>query len=211
MKRNLGIRGDENLGSEIIALLKSLGGADTCNWSGTDPTKLYFINRTTGLIDAISLIVFDDYDVKALLEYVKMTYNEFWQKYPFSIGDKVKHTDPNLGVGTIHKMKWDPVMEEVKYDVDFSWGVVTRPIEECEFDDLTPYDRWANAIYGSKTETEPTQEAFDFIESTTTTVNPEHNVVRIIIPESHEVLIRDGEVLFIKRGIIPTNDELKLK
>lgn len=201
MKKNLGIRGDEDHGGEVVALLKSLGGIDTSEWLGTDPTKLYFINRTTGLIDAISIIVFDDYDVKALLEYVKMTYNEFWQKYPFVIGDKVKHSDPNLGVGTVRKMKWDPVMEEVKYDVDFSRGI-TRPIEECEFDDLTIY---------SGGETESSQETFDFIESTTTTVNPEHDVVRIIIPESHEVLIRDGEVIFIKRGIIPTNDELKFK
>lgn len=198
MKRNLGIRGDEDHGSEVMSLLKSLGGIDTGDWSGTDPTKIYFINRATGLIDAISIIVFDDYDVKALLEYVRMTYNEFWQKYPFMNGDRVKHTDPNLGVGTVCKMKWDPVMEEVKYNVDFSQG----PIEECEFDDLTLYDRG---------ETESTQETFDFIESTTTTVNPDHNVVRIIIPESHEVLIRDGEVIFIKRGIIPTNDELKFK
>lgn len=201
MKKNLGIRGDEDHGSEVISLLKSLGGKDIDEWCGTDPTKLYFINRTTGFIDAISIIVFDDYDVKALLEYVRMTYDEFWRKYPFMIGDRVKHTDPNLGVGTIYKMKWDPVMEEVKYDVDFSQGI-TRPIEECEFDDLTLYDR---------EETESSQEVFDFIESTTTTVNSDHNVVRIIIPESHEVLIRDGEVIFVKRGIIPTNDELKFK
>lgn len=202
MKKNLGIRGDEDHGSEVISLLKSLGGIDTGEWKGTDPTKIYFINRTTGHIDAISIIVFDDYDVKALLEYVRMTYEEFWQKYPFIIGDRVKHTDPNLGVGTIYKMKWDPVMEEVKYDVDFSQSVTTRPIEECEFDDLTLYNEG---------ETESPKETFDFIESTTTTVNPEHNVVRIIIPESHEVLMRDGEVIFIKRGIIPTNDELKFK
>lgn len=204
MKRNLGIRGDEDHGSEVMTLLKSLGGIDSGNWSGTDPTKIYFINRATGLIDAISIIVFDDYDVKALLEYVRMTYNEFWQKYPFMIGNRVKHTDPNLGneVGTVCKMKWDPVMEEVKYDVDFSHGIIQYPIEECEFDDLTLYDG---------EETESPQEAFDFIESTTTTVNPDHNVVRIIIPESHEVLMRDGEVIFIKRGIIPTNDELKFK
>ena len=141
MKKNLGIRGDENRGDEIMALLKSLGGIDTGDWSGTDPTKIYFINRTSGIIDAISIIVFDDYDVKVLLEYVRMTYDEFWQKYPFMIGDRVKHTDPNLGVGTICKMRWDPVMEEVKYDVDFSWGIIQRPIEECEFDDLTLYDR----------------------------------------------------------------------
>ena len=202
MKRNLGISGDEDHGSEVIALLKSLGGVDTGEWKGTDPTKLYFINRATGLIDAISIIVFDDYDVKALLEYVRMTYEEFWQKYQFVIGDRVKHTDPNLGVGTICKMKWDSVMEEVKYDVDFSGGIIQRPIEECEFDDLTRYDGG---------ETESTKVIFDFIESTTTTVNPDHNVVRIIIPESHEVLMRDGEVIFIKRGIIPTNDELKFK
>ena len=202
MKKNLGIRGDEDHGSEVMSLLKSLGGIDSGNWSGTDPTKIYFINRATGLIDAISIIVFDDYDVKALLEYVRMTYEEFWQKYPFVIGDRVKHTDPNLGVGTVCKMKWDPVMEEVKYDVDFSWSIIQRPIEECEFDDLTHYDG---------EETESPQETFDFIESTTTTVNPDHNVVRIIIPESHEVLIRDGEVIFIKRGIIPTNDELNAK
>lgn len=202
MKRNLGIRGDEDHGSEVMALLKSLGGMDTGDWSGTDPTKIYFINRTTGIIDAISIIVFDDYDVKALLEYVRMTYNEFWQKYPFMNGDRVKHTDPNLGVGTVCKMKWDPVMEEVKYDVDFSWGIIQRPIEECEFDDLTLYDRG---------EIESPQKVSDFIESTTTTVNPEHDVVRIIIPETHEVLMRDGEVIFVKKGIIPVNDELKIK
>lgn len=202
MKRNLGIRGDEDHGSEVIALLKSLGGKDIDEWEGTDPTKIYFINRTTGLIDAISIIVFDDYDVKALLEYVRMTYNEFWQKYPLMIGDRVKHTDPNLGVGTVCKMKWDPVMEEVKYDVDFSGGIIQRPIEECEFDDLTLYDR---------EETESSQEAFDSIDSITTTVNPDHDVVRIIIPETHEVLMRDGDVIFVKKGIIPTSDELKLK
>lgn len=195
MKKNLGIRGNEDQGHEIIALLKSLGAIDTGNWAGTDPTKIYFIDQATGRIDAISILVFDDQSAKTLLEYTKMTYDEFWQKYPFMIGDRViKH---NLGTGTIYKMKWDPVAEEVKYYVDFSWCIThsTEALKECTLDDLVLYDR---------DETETSQKVFDFIESTTTTVNPEHNVVRVIIPESHEVLIRDGEVIFVKKGIIPS-------
>jgi hypothetical protein len=192
MKKNLGIRGNEDQGNEIIALLKSLGAVDTGNWEGTDPTKIYFIDQATGLIDAISILVFDDQRAKTLLEYTKMTYDEFRQKYPFMIGDRVlKH---NIGIGTIYKMKWDPVAEEVKYYVDFSW-CTTQPTEVCTLDDLVLYDRG---------ETETSQKVFDFIESTTTTVNPEHSVVRVIIPESHEVLIRDGEVIFVKKGIIPS-------
>ena len=44
MKKKLAIRGNEDLGKEIITLLVDLGGIDTKDWSGTDPDTRYNYN-----------------------------------------------------------------------------------------------------------------------------------------------------------------------
>ena len=51
MKRNLGIRGDEDHGSEVIALLKSLGGVDTGTGPGPERIQLNY----TSLIEQQAL------------------------------------------------------------------------------------------------------------------------------------------------------------
>ena len=86
----LGIRGNEDRGDEIMQALKNLGGKDTGNWSGTDPDKIYYINPSTKLIDAHSLIVFDKYDVEEINKYWRMTIDDFNSQFPFKENDIVE-------------------------------------------------------------------------------------------------------------------------
>lgn len=192
MKKLLGLRGDESKGDEVMGILKSMGGIDTDNWSGTDPDRIYYINPVTGDIESKSLCVFTDDEIKNISRYVRMEVDDFYKKYPFKCGDKINHKD--LGNGTIIELLWDGFLECVKYKISIT---DVNEIQECDVNDLTSVieDEKVKSVW---------EEVFDYIESTYTTINLNSDITRVVIPDSHEVLIRDKEVIFIKKGILPT-------
>lgn len=188
MKKKLAIRGDEDLGQEIITLLIDLGGLDTKSWSGTDPDNIYFINPATGAIDATSLIVFDDYDIEHLLNYTKLTYDEFWKRFPFKIGSYVCHS--KYGYGLVKSMKWDDNKNTIKYNVVIN---NSNEIKECEVCDLTDA---SNLPYISliKTDNTDTEEKIEInMQDVTKSVKISYNSA------THKIEILDGEIYIVKK------------
>ena len=81
--KTLAIRGDEERGSEVIALLEMFGGINTDNFRGTDIEDVYFVSDYND-------ICFIDIDAAFVAgNYVIFTLDEFYEKYPYKVGDKV--------------------------------------------------------------------------------------------------------------------------
>ena len=183
MKKILAIRGNEDLGKEIITLLVDLGGIDTKDWSGTDPDNIYFINSITGAIDATSLRVFDDYDIEHLLNYTKFTYDDFWKYFPFKIGSYVRHSE--YGYGLVRSMKWDADKNVIKYNVLIN---NSNEIKECNLCDLT------EASDFSLITKDATEEKIEInMQDITKSVKISYN------PAIHKIEISDGEIYIVKK------------
>ena len=107
MNKKLAIKGHSTRGKEVIELLEMLGGNNIYNFSGFDDYAYYVIAGCQNKIKAGEYI-FGDEDMHLF------TLEEFLEKYPFKVGDKVFLYD-NITLGCVTGMKWDE--ETVKYCV----------------------------------------------------------------------------------------------
>ena len=78
MGKKLAIKGHSTRGKEVIKLLEKLGGINDEGHIGTNTWKDEYYFLDNGYIRA--------YD---WCDGIKFTLEEFWEKYPFKIGDKV--------------------------------------------------------------------------------------------------------------------------
>lgn len=134
----LGIRGDKLRAAEIKQTLIALGGKDfSGNWSCTEEDNIYYINTHTGIIDAHSLIVFDDNDIKELKKFYKVTIEDFYKQFPYHKGDKV-YVKSQEQVGIVKKLMWGSYEDEVLYDIGFLGEF--KADFTAEVDELEPYN-----------------------------------------------------------------------
>lgn len=114
----LAIKGHEKRGKEVIEILEMLGGKNQNNvYSGKDTFHYYFIDNETGYIR--TKLYTDDCWIK--LTYNIFTLEEFFEKFPYKVGDKaIYNKDIELEVV---KMYWDDKFNIVRYDVQ---GVVDK-------------------------------------------------------------------------------------
>lgn len=112
MKKELAIKGHKTRGKEVIEILQMLGGGKTV-YSGTDKLCIYFLNKSKN-------ITVEFYEDKALthLSFEVLTLEEFLEKFPFKINDRVINSDYS-GTGIITEMAWDCNNRGVKYCVKF--------------------------------------------------------------------------------------------
>ena len=85
MGKKLAIKEHSTRGKEVIEVLEMLGGKNFYNWSGFDRYAYYVIERCQNKIKAGEYI-FGDEDMYLF------TLEEFWEKYPFKVGDRVVYT-----------------------------------------------------------------------------------------------------------------------
>jgi hypothetical protein len=108
MGKELAIKGHPTRGKEIIELLEKLGGhVDDLLDNGTDEKYAYFIVKDeNNVIDAFPIDKKDEFDFDAQI----FTLEEFLEKYPFKVGDKVVYTKFGDNCDdypvTIESMKW---------------------------------------------------------------------------------------------------------
>ena len=163
----LGIRGDANKCDDVIRILKNLGGIDSGNWYGTEDNKIYYINPSTKLIDAHSLVVFNKEDIENLNKFWKMTVEDFDAQFPFKEHDMVElKSDDNISLPKrkyiIVSLRWDHVMDEVEYglveyksDTIFGKPEIFRNADEIRYyDESTNYDSMGSLIVPDKPKTE---------------------------------------------------------
>ena len=107
MGKKLAIKGHSTRGKEVIELLKMLGGCDS-GYGGLGVHYYYYISQL-GNIEGSS----EPYEFNT---YIVFTLEEFLEKYPFKVGDKVFLYD-NITEGRVTGMKWDEDKGTVKYCV----------------------------------------------------------------------------------------------
>jgi bifunctional DNA-binding transcriptional regulator/antitoxin component of YhaV-PrlF toxin-antitoxin module len=115
--KRLAILGHPTRGNEVIELLKIMGGK-ICAFDYDSDGYAYYIDTSTNMI-----ICSNENAIKHNLDkYQLFTLEEFWEKYPFKLGDKV--IDEADGCpGVVCEMKWDEGLSDMKYCVAFGNGV----------------------------------------------------------------------------------------
>lgn len=115
MSKKLAIKGHFTRGWEVIELLEMMGGDN--RWKASGEIEKVYYSISNGVIL---------YGPQIVKDTVIFTLEEFLEKYPFKIGDKV--IDKADGCpGIISEMKWDEDVSDMKYfvavgnGIDFGW------------------------------------------------------------------------------------------
>ena len=93
----LAIKGHATRGKEVIKILEMLGGKNDNHCCGAFITRAYFIN-TNKYIESC--------DRMHILEYQQLSLEEFLEKFPYKVGDKVIVKGLSEYPKSIHFMKW---------------------------------------------------------------------------------------------------------
>ena len=108
----LAIKGHKTRGKEVIELLEMLGGKNV-NLMGIDDDLVYYI-RPNGYIDTWYAVSNEAYQI--------FTLEEFLEKFPYKIEDKVKvWVNGYKGIFNIQTMAWDSIVNEVEYKIHGHW------------------------------------------------------------------------------------------
>ena len=114
MSKKLAIKGHSTRSKEVIELLEMMGG-EVIAAKGNDETAIYVI-PVNGIIDV--RLAYQ----KRIDNYAIFTLEEFLEKYPFKVGDKVIDVVDGCP-GVISEMKWDEDVSDMKYCVVFGNGI----------------------------------------------------------------------------------------
>ena len=101
-------KGHPTRGEEVIEILKMLGGCNDNLCSGTFINSVYFINDY-GYIE-------EDYSIHKL-DYLQLTLEEFLEKFPYKIGDKILYKTYGI-YSKIKTMLWNAEKERVFYRLE---------------------------------------------------------------------------------------------
>ena len=136
MNKNLAIKGHFKRGDEVIKILEMIGGKTSyeCGYKhGFDTSYFFFINTDENfLIDGLS------YKSEELKNYYIFTLEEFLEKFPYKVGDKVQHNGATScgSVYVIEQMKWED--NQIKYVIcDLYWKNCKCTVASK---DLQPYE-----------------------------------------------------------------------
>jgi hypothetical protein len=123
---NLAIKGHATRGKEVIEILEMLGGKSYTGlaYKGEDSDRFYCIDKETNFIE--SPLVLKGFQVFSL--------EEFLEKFPYKVGDKVRLIDYNI-VHKVFKIKWDNKLNRVIYDTKSDDGFESYFVAE----ELEPY------------------------------------------------------------------------
>jgi hypothetical protein len=115
MSKKLAIKGHPTRGKEVIELLEMFGGHNVCRLNGREQLP-HWVADNNYICNKFS----DSENCRDIL--LTFTLEEFLEKYPFKIGDKV--IDEADGCpGVVCEMKWDEYLSDMKYCVAFGNGV----------------------------------------------------------------------------------------
>ena len=137
MGKKLAIRGHLTRGKEVIKLLEMMGGKNNYDSLADNLALCYLIDDEFDI--CAQYFGYDDYEDGELIIF---TLEDFLEKYPFKIGNKVIDEADGCS-GVVSEMKWDEEVSDMKYYVAFKNGDVgwfaNDSIEFCkETDTVKP-------------------------------------------------------------------------
>lgn len=108
MGKKLAIRGHATRGKEVIELLQMMGGSNIHQYNGDNLGLCYLIDDEFDI--CAYYFGYDDYEDGELTIF---TLEEFLEKYPFKVGDKIPDVWGNSC--TVKSMSWDENYKTVMY------------------------------------------------------------------------------------------------
>lgn len=170
----LAIIGHKTRGKEVIKILEMLGGENQSQLKGIDNSLVYHI-CTDGYIVTLTAVPSKAYKF--------FTIEEFFEKYPYKFGDRVRIPEYESEV-CISKMHWDG--NEVQYEV------VTDEVEWYSAAELNRY----NAPYKKQETMEEGVYAYNEI-------NCYHqdfsDKVRIKLGRDYEIKVEEGKTYIVRK------------
>ena len=115
MGKKLAIAGDPTRSNEVIELLEMMGGINWMKNLGNRVDRINYIHES-------KIISYDDISLELIGIYKIFTLEEFLEKYPFKVGDKVIDRADGCP-GVVCEMKWDEDVSDMKYCVAFGNGI----------------------------------------------------------------------------------------
>lgn len=106
----LAIKGHPTRGNEVIEILKMLGGKNALKHSGNNVKVLYYISP----IQEKQILCSDMYN---LVDYIVLTLEEFLEKFPYKVEDKVLYKIYEMR-SKIKSMLWNKEKEQVFYRLE---------------------------------------------------------------------------------------------
>lgn len=125
----LAITGHATRGSEVIECLEMLGGINFHNFYG-DESYAYYTIDSDKEIKGGSYVFGDE-------QLCHFTLEQFEEKFPYKVGDKVKNARVNDFIGIITNAQWDINEEQIIYKVE--WDDITKSTLNYFARGLQPY------------------------------------------------------------------------
>ena len=175
----IAIKGHKTKGKEVIELLEMLGGNNVHKHMGINVETFYYINDTTG--------IFCDQTLWKNNRYTIFTLEEFLEKYPYKVGDRVRIPEYESEV-RIDKMYWDGY--EMQYEVY---------TDEVETYSAVELNQWNESNNKSKTKMNNTQESLLKKNSITISSLCYEDEVELNFGCEYELIERDGKHILIKK------------
>ena len=127
MNKKLAIKGHSTRGNEVIELLEMMGGINRWGASGVLPNLYYFISNECIL-----------YSLQIEKDVVIFTLEDFLEKFPFKVGDKVEVCETGK-VFTIGNMIWEDEFYTVHYcnmeDIEYYTAKELKPYKETNMNE----------------------------------------------------------------------------
>jgi hypothetical protein len=132
----LAIRGHLTRGKEVIEILKMLGAENKYQLTGINDGSVYYV---------INGVIINDY-ISCLNNIICFTIEDFLEKFPYKIGDKVLYKIYNV-YSSIRKMTWNEEKEQVIYRLDSQrlWVATADELEKRTIKTITIEDFKANS------------------------------------------------------------------
>lgn len=127
----LSIKGHPTRGQEVIQLLEMLGGNNANNCYGKYCDRVYYINENGYIVQDFTPHIEQD------TKFIIFSLEEFLEKFPYKVGDKVKNAKINDFIGKIINARWDNNEEQIIYTVE--WDDVTKSTLTYYTRGLQPY------------------------------------------------------------------------
>ena len=187
---NLAIKGRQAKGDEVIEILKMLGGKNDSKYNGETEMLCYYIAEN-GRIEC-------DTDDEIPIPCTIFTIEEFIEKFPYKVGDKVnyvKYNEGNLSVYTIQGMLWNGVA--IEYLLDSSvFSALTK--------DLQPYkEEIVDTGCCSMPNTPPSYKLsvkqLKEMKQTIVFSNDSPDETELVLGDNYEVKVKEGKTYVVKK------------
>ena len=172
------IKGHSSRGKDVIKILEMLGGKYIPYLNGTVADLVYYV-RSEGWIDNMHEV--------SSADYIVFTLEEFLEKYPYKVGDKVSILDGTNYVFTIKSMTWDEDIEQVVYKI--------KAIDDKE----NEYDWLADELlYYTEQKEEPMENKGTLVEIDLTREESKAEEIEVILGD-YEFVLKNGKTYFVKK------------